>query len=180
MRYFIAHIIGGEAGEYHRSLADQIAKITNRPSVNLIYPPHLTLKVPFETTESMDGLKTLLTEWAKNAAPATVTLGGFNSFADRVIFMDVSAPAPAQKLQWSMIQALRHLPWLTFGRHDGEHRYHATLVYPADGQQSEGIKSYLSTQPVREFPVTIDSVALFRREPDRYEIEATFPLTGPI
>ena len=49
MKYFIGYVIKGEAGEYLYNLTREISTRFNVFALHKWAPPHITLKIPFDT-----------------------------------------------------------------------------------------------------------------------------------
>jgi len=170
MRYLIAHMLEGEAREYHTDLSDRLAERFGLDRVSSRINPHLTLKAPFEA-ESAEEIERILVSFAEKERAKPMTLGGFRDFDGKVIYLDVSAPKETHMQIRRLQDKLRAVPWLTFNAYEFPVTLHATLCYPKSPEHGKEILSYLErSEKKRMFPdLSLDNITLLLLR-DRWEV----------
>lgn len=179
MRYMIAHMIEGEAKDYHINLSRALASAYRlRPTMASI-DPHLTVKAPFDalSTDLYD-VERLVDRYVRTKSPLTFTLKGFGSFDGRVVYMTVDAPEETHAFIKGIKEELREIPWLEFKPHEEVTTLHATLAYPKTTEQAEDMVAKLSERGGREFTCTMSGVALLRKGEHRWEIFKEYTFGG--
>ena len=175
----IAHMIGGEAKEYHKNLSDVLASAYRLRPVTTQINPHITFKAPFDALSSdLHEAEHVVQKFAQTRSPITYTLKGFGSFGDRVVFMDVEGGDAMKELQEELKEELKQLPWLEFKPHEEETRPHATLCYPRNSAQAQDIVTRLTERGGKQFNCTLDSIALLKKDERRWEVVKEFKLGG--
>ena len=148
MRYFIAYVIKGEAGEYHKKLSDTIAQQFNYKPLSKKVPPHLTLKAPFEADTNIKEIENLISNFIAHKHAHELLLEGFGSFRGEVIFMDVKPSQEATILINNLTNELKKITWLPFERfetQEGVAHLHATLAYADIKENFNKIKNRTSS-----------------------------------
>jgi 2'-5' RNA ligase len=162
MRYILPCFLGGAVRDYHHALVEEIAArfdlpFTRRQDI----PAHFTLKYHFETPD-IGPVEALLETFARANRAAPIEVGGFGHFDEDVIWVDVTLSAAARALLASLHDALRGLPWLPWGPHDGEHlRPHMTVVEYCRPRFAE-VWAYLPPR-ARRFEAAFDNVTVLRQ-----------------
>lgn len=177
MRYMIAHMIPGEARDYHVNLSRALASAYRLRPVTAHIDPHLTIKAPFDalSTDLNDAVH-VVQRFIASRTPFPYTLKNFGSFDDRVVYMNVEAGNELITLIEALKEELKQIPWLEFKPHEEETKPHATLCYPKDAAQAQEIVSRLSGRTGREFTCTFDTVALLKKGERRWEVVKEFHL----
>lgn len=179
MRYMIAHMIGGEAKEYHKNLSNVLASAYHLRSVTLQIDPHLTFKAPFDALSSdLDEVVRLVQKFVSVQSPFPYTLKGFGSFDDRTVYMDVAAEEELVTVVQDLKEQLKHLPWIEYKPHEEETKLHATLCYPQDATQTQEILKRLNERGGKEFTCTLDTIALLKKDERRWEVIKEFRFGG--
>jgi len=175
MRYMIAHMIGGEAKEYHENLSRALASAYRLRPVTANIDPHITIKAPFDalSTDLYD-IERSMDRFVRTRSPLGYTLKNFGNFDDRVVFMDVDAPAPTLDFVRELKEELRQTPWLEFKPHEESTKLHSTLCFPKDAVQTEEIVRTLTLRGGRAFACTMSSIALLKRGERRWEMYKEF------
>jgi 2'-5' RNA ligase len=181
-RYILPCFFGGAVRAYHRALVEEIAARFDLPfTLRQDIPAHFTVKYHFETAD-IAPMEALLDAFAHAQHPAPVEVGGFGHFDEDVAWVNVALSAAARATLASLHDALRGLPWLSWGPHDGEHlRPHMTV---AEGCRSRfaDLWAYLPARE-RHFEAAFDNVTLLRQvgEEDgitRWAVARAFPFGG--
>ena len=97
-RFFIALLPPQEIQAQARSLQQEFVDHFDSRAA-LKSPPHITLQPPFEWPENLPPLLYHLKEFAAQQSPLPVTLSGFESFAPRVVYLQVLPTPELLKIQ---------------------------------------------------------------------------------
>jgi 2'-5' RNA ligase len=178
MKYCIAHIIQGEAGEFHTMVSNSLADEFSMSPISEKIPPHLTLKAPFEIEDdknSIEEIKLVLQSFTKYLDAPLVHFKGFGSFDNRVLYLDASISKEAALLIHRFEEELHHIPWLSFARNDGGKNLHATLAYARSPEEFT-----LMMYSLKKFSPSIvqpfDNISLLRKEQEKWVVDTTYPL----
>lgn len=177
MRYVIVYAIRGEAGRVHMDLTKRFAEHFSVCNVADDIEPHFTLKAPFET-DDITPVDATLRAFVAREAPVPVTLGGVNTFNNRVIFMDARADAATHAFIRRLQNALRVLPWLPWYPTEDPIRLHATLGYAKNDVEARDMFTWFDAQAIPSFDLPIDALTLFVRGEKRWELHTPYPLSG--
>ncbi len=179
MRYMIAHMIKGEARKYHEDLSHALAHHYHLRPVTASIDPHITVKAPFEalSTDLFD-IERLIARFVDTYSPAEYTLSGFGNFGDRVIYMNVTAPTEIVSAVEDFKGKLKELPWLEFRPHEDDTKFHASLAYPKDAEQTTEIVGRLSAGHAPAFTCSFDTITLLKRGDRRWEVVKDYHLLG--
>lgn len=175
----IAHMIEGEAKEYHENLSRALASVYKLRPVTANIDPHITIKAPFDalSTDLFD-VERLIDRAVRAKNPLAYTMKGFGNFDGRVAYMSVEAPDETLAFVKSVRDELRDIPWLEFKPHEENSRLHATLTYPKDIAQAEEIITKLTERGGKEFACTMRGIALLRRGERRWEVFKEYAFGG--
>ena len=174
MQYLIAHMLSGEAANYHGELSDRVARERKLTPVRTRIEPHLTLKAPFDA-EDVSRIENILEEFSHKELPQPYTLVGFESFDGKVLYMHVDAPKQTHMLVRRLQDQLRNVPWLTFKKTEFPVTLHATVVYPKSREQCKEILKDLQKEKFR-FDCQLYSIALLQKSIDKWELIKEYQL----
>jgi len=175
MRYMIAHMISGEAKEYHENLSRALASVYKLRPVTANIDPHITVKAPFDALSTdLHEVELIVDRFVRSRSPLSYTLKGFGNFDGRVVYMNTEAPETTQEFVRGLKDELRQIPWLEFKPHEEEVKLHATLCYPKDTLQAEDIVAKLNERGGKEFAGTLNTVVILKREDRRWELFKEF------
>lgn len=179
MRYFIGNLIRGEAAEYYKTTCSDLSARFGIEDVSTIVPPHITIKTPFErmSIETVDDALSLISE-----APAIpFTLGGWDHFTNRTIFLD--APNPPEKMREyikNVLTKMRTIGLMLTPQEQNTH-IHMSIARFLKPEQYEQVWKYLNSISAPRFDIALDNLTIFvkeKREDKAWKILKTFPLTG--
>ena len=126
MRYVIATVVDGAAGEFNKKLSDEALEKFNVKSSKL--PAHITLKAPFETEESIEILENQIEKYIKDKKAIPYEIKGFKHFDDRVIYMNVIENKEMRDFHKGFVKAIKEVNYISFGSHEGENAiFHVTV-----------------------------------------------------
>lgn len=174
MVYLIAYVIEGEAGEWHRGLAEDISKKFGTWEIHKKIPSHITLCRPFDVSD-VAPIKTILSQWVKEqSAPGNITLSGFGRFSDQVVF----ATTEVEPMVEEAVQDLRKKLSPLLPKEDFPNWHpHATLARLVAPETIEAIWAYVSGLEKPTFTVPFNTITLLRSLGDKaWAVEEMFPL----
>jgi 2'-5' RNA ligase len=178
MKYFIAYVIKGEAGDYHKQLSDGIARQFNFKPLSLKVPPHLTLKSPFITDISIEEIESLIANFVTSIKAPKLLLESFGSFRDEVIYIDVKPSPNAVAMINDFVGELKNVTWLPFEKfetQEGGAHLHATLAYADTKENFKMINKYLADYNP-QFEVLLDNITILKREPEKWVVHKEYSL----
>lgn len=149
-------------------LSDELAEKFGLEPVGNIVPPHLTLKVPFETDLNIDELEMTLKDFAGNISPAEIILKGFGSFGTQVIFIDALPSPEALVLLEKFNSQFQSLSDISLQPFDLKRKLHATLAYPPNQKIFSDMVGYLSKFDP-EYNISLDNICIMKRNGRRWE-----------
>lgn len=172
MKYLIASLITGQAGDEVRLLATAIAKeFKFTHAVTDKIPPHFTLKAPFETDlDQVNEIDELLADFVAQQKSAPMRVAGFGHFGKRAVYLRIVPSDAAREIYQELIAQLKTIGGLSWGNHDGNQKqFHATLVRPKSPQQFREIWQFISHPSQRGGIQALDSC--FRRNDNYFSFD---------
>jgi 2'-5' RNA ligase len=176
MKYFIAHLLSGEAKKYHEALTRALANRYNIIPLHERVPPHLTVKVPFDADESqIRDVERVLRSFARTRHAATLTFSGFGHFGFRTIYLDIVKSAEATDFLREAIRTLHdNIAWLPRPPLEGN-KLHASVARFLTRRQFRRIwRPLLATRP--RFTVLFDNLAILKREDKAWKVHTVVPV----
>jgi 2'-5' RNA ligase len=139
-------------------------------------PPHLTLKLPFETDEA--GIKEVeraLQEFAAKEQAVPFSLRGFGRFGFRTIYLDVGGSSEAVSLARNCIRGLNEaVPWLPRAPLEGN-KLHASVARFLNRRQFARIWRYVrDSRP--HFASHFDNVAILEKRGSGWSLRSFISL----
>lgn len=138
MRYVIACNLNGDIVEYHKKLVSEIAQ-----NFGVIFPlkqnfePHFTLKYGFEATDIKE-VESIIEKFCASHKKTPIKAGGFKSFRNDVIFLDIKLSDEAHQVFLEFINEIKKISWLSWKEHDGENlNFHATIAADCEKNYAE-------------------------------------------
>jgi 2'-5' RNA ligase len=92
MLFFVAHILRGEAGEYHEKITRAISEQFGTEPIHLKLPPHITVVPPFEWDEPRQPVEALR-DAVSFAKRGTFYVCKYDHFHTHTIFLSIVASA---------------------------------------------------------------------------------------
>jgi 2'-5' RNA ligase len=160
--FLIAHLLSGDAADYLRALSDAIAEKRKLISPTERIDPHLTLKAPWNA-EDTSAIEPILEAFAAKEKPQPFTLGGFDQFRGKVIYMKASAPKQTYMMIRRLQDQLRAVPYLTFKKTEFPITLHATICYPKTPESAQEILHELRKQETT-FDCSLDTITLLQKQ----------------
>ena len=182
MKYMIAHLLEGEAKEFHRELSQRLSERFRLEWVGNRIDPHLTLKAPFTIPPegTLADIEAILAGLANKETPQPFTVDGVDDFNGRSIHLSVQAPKQTHMLVRRLQDKLRQIPWLTFFRSEFPITLHATLCRPRQPQHAREIMAYLRKVRFSAFHESLDAFSLLALDEGRWSVRQRYLLRGDI
>ncbi len=176
MRYFVAHLLSGEAKAFHESLTRELTlRFHTEPLFERI-PPHITVKPPFETDEAgIQEVERVLRAFAPGQRAAPIRLRGFGRFGFRTIYIDVTKSPEAVSLVRKTIETLNaNVSWMPEYPLEGN-KLHASVARFLTRRQYRHIWRFLKGR-TPEFSTAFDTMAILKKENGKWSVHATVAL----
>lgn len=164
MKYFVAHLLSGEAQRYHERLTRELSHRFDIVPLHERVPPHLTIKIPFEAnTEQIEELERVLRSFARTHEARELTLKGFGHFGFRTVYLDVASGDPSVQIARECLKTLRdHVPWLSHGPLEGN-KLHASVARFLTRKQFARIWRMLKIAHPH-FTTLFDNIAILKKK----------------
>jgi len=176
VKYFVAHLLSGDAKAYHANLTRELAARFRIIPLHARIPPHVTIKPPFETDEAgIRDVERTLRSFARGERAVPLSIDGFGRFGFRTIYMDVYKSAEVVSLVRRAIQTLNsNLPWMTASPLEGN-KLHASVARFLDRRQFRRIWRELRVLRPR-FESTFDTIAILKKDGAEWKVMSVVPL----
>ncbi len=178
MKYFVAHLLTGDARAYHEGLTRDLAARFRVVPLHKRIPAHLSLKIPFEADEhSIREIEEILADFCMRQAPAPLTYSGFGHFNARTVYLDVEHDSRALNLVHACVEELAtRAPWLPETTRRGT-KLHASVARFLGRKQFSRVWGHLHKRKPR-FRSAFDNIAILKRTEERWEVHALMELKG--
>ncbi|MES2134681.1 MAG: 2'-5' RNA ligase family protein [Patescibacteria group bacterium] len=176
MKYFIAHLLSGDAKQYHAGLTRRLALKYRVTPLHERIPPHVTIKPPFETDElGIKEVERVLRSFVRSEPALPLVIDGFGRFGFRTIYLDVYKSGEVVSLVRRLIHTLNtNISWMPAYPLEGN-KLHASVARFLDRRQFRRIWRELRTLSPR-FESTFDTIAILKKEGRSWEIHSQIPL----
>lgn len=171
MKYFVGHLINGEAAEYYREITADLASRFGIKNLAEKLPPHLTLRAPFESDDIVQ-FERRVRRLAGQEKPMRFSIDGFGNFGDKTVFLSVKGAGIKEKLE-KIAKTLtdfdggqKPMPTPLFS--------HISIARFLKPQEYGKIIEYLSRLPVPNFNLDFDNLTIFIRKENRWNIFKTY------
>jgi len=179
MRHIIAHLVRGEAKDYHINLTkDLVEKFEVFPIHNRI-PPHLTLKRWFEIdVEDMTDLYDRLTVFAAQSKQSDYSFKGFGNFGKDVIFVDAIPSVEMSERIQELMTMLHEIKNMKFDEYDNGSDFHATVTLGAlKTFDYDEIWNYLQTIEQPNFAMKFDNIATMKKVNGKWVVDRVWEIS---
>ncbi len=175
MKYFIGHLIKGEAKKYQEKLISEISSNFCIRSLNGFVPAHFTVKAPFESYD-VSPIEELLGEVCGRGKVSDVKIDGIGNFHKRIIYLNGRSSSGVVKFIDGLNDELRKIGWMQFGKYDLiEDNLHGTLARVKDNKQFDDVMGFLANErPYFEFG--FDNISIFQKRKNGWEVYKEFKL----
>ena len=164
MLYSVAHVLRGEAYEYHRSLARELTRRYATSDWHERDVPHVTIKLPFEANDyEIMRVEATLDAFAARSAPESFVIEGFGRFGIKTAYLDVVKSHTARMVVRGIIDDLRALPTMTEKSYEGA-KLHVSVARFMTHRQSYRVWRHLRHEHPH-FKQRLDTLTLLRKDP---------------
>lgn len=166
MKYFIGHLIEGEAVLWHNTITKDIAEKFNIWKMYEKGPPHITIFYPFET-EDIGPVANTIKQWLINKnIVGNFSITDFGYFDNSAVFATVRIDPAVKNLLDELKNLLTKIPGMP------EDRFplwqpHATLAYKISPEQIKEIWAYTHTLKKPNFINSFSNITIFRFENEK-------------
>lgn len=176
MKYFVAHLLTGDARHYHERLTRELSDRFRIAPLHARVPPHVTIKIPFEAdAEEIRHIERTLRAFAGTRTATELILKGFGHFGFRTIYLDAYKSADSVTLVRECLRSLREgVPWLPFGPLEGNKLHASVARFLSRGQFKRVWKLLDGVHP--HFPSSLDNIAIMKKEGPRWVVHTTITL----
>jgi 2'-5' RNA ligase len=173
MRHVIAHLIRGEAREYHQNLTKELAEKFDIFPIHERIQPHLTLKRWFDLDETgMGSLHKLLGDFASSHKQSNYNFAGFGHFGTDVIYVDVIPSKEMSEDVLELVDSLHRIEGLEFDEFDNGKDFHATVAFGAlKTFDYDKVWQYLQTIEQPDFDMKFDHIAILKKPVDVWVVD---------
>jgi len=174
MKYSIFCLLKGKAKIYHQKLVKEYAKKFNELYlIQFPLPSHITLKYPFEASESMiKHLEEKLKEFCKTHKKSSILLSKISNFDKKVVIIKATFSKEAIKDYKELMQTLEK-SGIKLKKFDKEKKFHATIVYGNSKESFEKIwKSASKLKP--NLKIYLDNITLMKKSGKFWKVYKTF------
>ncbi len=176
MKYFVAHLLSGDAEAYHASVTRELTLRHRITPLHDRIPPHITIKPPFETDEpGIKEVERALRSFAHHEHAVPLVFDGFGRFGFRTIYMDVYKSAEVVALVRRAIQMLNtNISWMPVGPLEGN-KLHASVARFLNRRQFRRIWRELKVlRP--HFESVFDSITILKKEGRSWQVHSSIPI----
>lgn len=177
MKYFIAHLLKGDAREYHNRLTHELTERFNTTPLYEKVDPHITVKIPFEANNyELAQLESMLTTFSHFTRPEPLLFEGFGRFGFRTVYMDVVKSRGAVELVRECLKDLQGLHWMQQSPHEGN-KLHASVARFMTHRKFRKVRRHLRHERPC-FKQTLDNLVIMKKVPGqkKWEVHKEFEL----
>jgi 2'-5' RNA ligase len=159
LRYVIASVVKGDAGNFNNNLRKEVFEKFKARSSKL--PAHFTIKAPFEIDDITD-LENILDNFSKSHTSREYKIKGYDHFDDRVIFMKVLMSDEGNLMHDELIDDLSNIDYLNFSKEDGKDKvFHVTISSKKIRNIFNDLWNYVSLIPC-DFDCHFDNICIYK------------------
>jgi len=178
MKYFVAHLLNGDAYQYHLSLTKELSDRFRITPLHERVDPHISIK-SFEANDYEIGqVEILLGRVAQRSSPAPLMIEGFGRFGYKTLFLDVQKSRAATLFARECITEMNALPWMRSVAYEGE-KLHSSVARYLRFSQSKKIWHLLRKRETPHFRTQLDAITILKKPGRRWEKHRTFVLGAP-
>lgn len=173
MRYVVVSVVKGPAGEFNNDLRKDVFSKFCAKSSKL--PAHFTIKSPFES-DDISQLECILSEFSSHHNKTDYKISGYNSFGNRVIFMNVLMSKDGKIIHDKLIDSLSNIPYIKFDNKDGRDKiFHVTISSKKIQNIFSVLWDYVNQIPC-EFNCEFDNICIYRWDNNTWNLHKEYLL----
>lgn len=163
MKYFIAHLLKGDAAKYHRALTHELSSAFHTAPLHEKVAPHITVKIPFEANDyEIAQVESRLRDFTRRIPAPHYTLQGFGRFGHKTVYLDVVKSRDAVLMVRDCVRDLNELPWMQQVHHEGN-KLHASVARFMTYKQFRRVWRHVKTERPH-YKAHLDSLAILKKE----------------
>lgn len=173
MKYFVAHVLAGDAKRYHERLVRALSRTHKIHVPKRHSPPHITIKPPFECgLMGIVQVEKALRVYARSHTAPHYTLKGFGKFGFKTIYWDVQRTSEAVSFVRGCIKYVnKEVRWMPRSPLEGN-KLHASVARHLDKKTSARIwKMIKDLTP--EYTGRFDTIAVMKKVRNQWVIRTT-------
>lgn len=177
MKYFVAHLLSGDAAEYHRAVTGELSERFKNTPLHEKVAPHITIKIPFEANAyEVVALEEALARFAASRKPEPVRLEGFGRFGFRTVYLDVVKSHGAVTMVRDCVAELNRFAWMQRVDHEGN-KLHASVARFLTYKKFRKVWRHLKDERP-SFTGTLDTFTMLKKEEGAriWQVHRTFTL----
>lgn len=170
MRYFVAHLLSGDAKRYRDRVVRELHRTHHITSPKLSLPAHLTIKPPFECgLMGIVAVEKALRAYARLETAPRYTIDGYGRFGFKTIYLSVEKSPDAVRFVRALIRHINAtVPWLPRTPMEGN-KLHASVARHLDRKTASRIwREVGKLRP--HFEARIDSLAILKFEKKKWVV----------
>ncbi|MEQ8154552.1 MAG: 2'-5' RNA ligase family protein [Clostridiaceae bacterium] len=172
MRYVVVCTVKGKAGYFNNKLRKELYEKFRVKSSKL--PAHFTIKAPFEYEGDISELEYLLWDFCGKEHSQAFDLDGYNSFGERVIYMNVIMSEEGKAMHNRLVDAMSTLEYIKFTDKDGKDKvFHVTLASKNLRSVFTEIYEYVKQIPCK-FNCLFDNISIYKWEENTWVLFKEF------
>lgn len=170
MKYFIAHLLTGDAKRYHARIVRALKDTHRIPLPKRNSPPHITIKPPFECgLMGIVEVERELRAFARAHSAPRYTLKGFGRFGFKTMYWDMAPRSEAITFVRSLIRHLNaEVRWLPRAPLEGR-KLHASIARHLDRKTAARVWRTVK-QYSPEYRGSLDTVCVMKKVKDRWVV----------
>ena len=174
MKYIIVFLLRGKAKSKILRLRN---KISNRFGVHeaLKYPPHITLKYPFETSD-INEVMVFLQEFSNKCKKFEFKINDFSHFEKKCWFVKINDSGRIFKIRKSIVKGIKEVGGISADKKDLNLPPHLTLAYKDIKKQFQAIGRFLRKESISE-EVKFDNITILKHSNNKWKTYRLFQLS---
>lgn len=176
MKYFVAHLLTGDAKTYHERLTRDIAHRYGVYPLHERVVPHITVKAPFECDDAgIKEVERVLRSFAHSENAKPFSIRGFGKFGFRTAYLNVYRSPEAVSLVRRAISTLNeNISWMPRAPLEGN-KLHASVARFMNRKQSRRVARHIVEEKAY-FRTAFDNIAILKKEGTSWKVETVIAL----
>jgi 2'-5' RNA ligase len=177
-KYFIAHLLSGEAKKYSISLSRKISKKFDIECINKRTPPHITIKYfsRLLNKKQIGKIAEFLKDYCNKTSKSEYEINGFGSFNKKVNFINIK---PSKKMENDYNLFMKNFRKFKFiEQHEYEKRknkhFHVTIATEYPQEKFGKINKYLKNIKKPYFKMHFDSLVILKKPANKWIVYKKF------
>ena len=180
MKYFVAYLLSGDAKRYHEQVTRELSKRFGIVPLHKKAPPHVTLKIPFETDErGIAEVHEVLRVFAKGRSAPPLSFSGFGRFGFKTVYLNAPKSPESVTLARECVSFLNgNILWLPRQAREGN-KLHASVARFLTRKQFRRVWRTLRGA-ARSFETHFNNITILIKKDTVWKVHSIVPLTLPM